>query len=126
MTVELNHTIVHVKDKVASAAFYAEILGVGAPVPYEDFLTVALANNVTLDFLDARRESSSQHYAFLVSEDDFDEIYGRITERGITIFADPMQTQSGKINHNDGGRGVYRLDPDGHLLEITTRPYGSG
>jgi hypothetical protein len=72
MTVELNHTIVHVKDKVASAAFYAERLGVGAPVPYEDFLTVALANNVTLDFLDARCESSSQHYAFLVSEDDFD------------------------------------------------------
>ncbi|MEO3823322.1 VOC family protein [Actinomadura sp. B10D3] len=126
MAVELNHTIVHVTDKAASARFYAEMLGVDSPAPFGHFLTVALSNNVTLDFLDARPSPSPQHYAFLVSEDDFDAIYGRIRERGLTHYADPMRSRPGEINRNDGGRGVYWDDPDGHLLEIITRPYGGG
>ena len=126
MSVQLNHTIVHVRDKVTAARFYADILGVDEPAPYGHFLTVALSNDVTLDFLDARPEPSPQHYAFLVGEDEFDAIFGRITERGITYYADPMRGRPGEINHNDGGRGVYWLDPDGHVLEIITRPYGSG
>jgi catechol 2,3-dioxygenase-like lactoylglutathione lyase family enzyme len=126
MAVELNHTIVHVKDKAASARFYAEMLGVDPPAPFGPFLTVAMSNHVTLDFLDARPGPSPQHYAFLVSEDDFDAIYGRIRERGLTHYADPMRSRPGEINHNDGGRGVYWDDPDGHLLEIITRPYGGG
>lgn len=126
MSVKLNHTIVHVKDRVASARFYAEILGLDEPVPFGHFQTVRLSNDITLDFMDARPDSSPQHYAFLVGEDDFDAIFGRITERGITYYADPMRARPGEINHNDGGRGVYWADPDGHFLEIITRPYGSG
>ncbi|SFO20333.1 MULTISPECIES: VOC family protein [Actinomadura] len=126
MAVELNHTIVHVTDKAASARFYAEMLGVDPPAPFGHFLTVALSNNVTLDFLDARSVPAPQHYAFLVSEDDFDAIYGRIRERGLAHYADPMRSRSGEINRHDGGRGVYWDDPDGHLLEIITRPYGGG
>ena len=128
MPVQLNHTIVHVSDKVASAEFYAQLLGVGEPEPFSHFLTVALSNDVTLDFLDSRPESerSSQHYAFLVGEQEFDEIFARIKERGLTYFADPGRNQPGEINHNDGGRGVYWDDLDGNLLEIITRPYGSG
>jgi len=65
-------------------------------------------------------------HAFLVTEAEFDEIFGRIRERGLDIFADPHAQQPGEINHHDGGRGVYWADPDGHWLEIITRPYGSG
>lgn len=126
MTVQLNHTIVHVRDKAASARFYAEILGVPEAQPFSHFLVLSLSNDVSLDFLDLRPEISGQHYAFLVSEDDFDAIFGRITERGLQYWADPMHTRPGEINHGDGGRGVYWSDPDGHNLEILTRPYGSG
>ncbi|TYB45364.1 VOC family protein [Actinomadura chibensis] len=126
MPVQLNHTIVHVKDKTASARFYADILGVDEPAPFGPFQTVALANGVTLDFMDVRADPPPQHYAFLVGEDDFDAIFGRITERGLAYYADPMRSRPGEINRNDGGRGVYWLDPDGHVLEIITRPYGGG
>jgi catechol 2,3-dioxygenase-like lactoylglutathione lyase family enzyme len=81
---------------------------------------------VSLDFHEADGEIASQHYAFLIGDDDFDEIFGRIRERGLDHWADPFRSQAGEINHNDGGRGVYFEDPDGHLLEIITRPYGSG
>ncbi|TDD88918.1 VOC family protein [Actinomadura darangshiensis] len=124
MAVKLNHTIVHVTDKAASARFYSEILGVDPPVPFSHFLTVAMSNDITLDFLDARPDPSPQHYAFLVGEDDFDAIYGRVRDRGLTYYADPMRSRPGEINHNDGGRGVYWEDPDGHMLEIITVPYG--
>ena len=62
----------------------------------------------------------------MISEPEFDEIYGRIVDRGIEHWADPMQSRPGEINHNDGGRGVYFLGPDGYFLEVITRPYGSG
>ncbi len=64
--------------------------------------------------------------SFLIGEDDFDEIFGRVRERGLAHWADPGRQESGAINRNDGGRGVYFEDPDGHLLEVITRPYGSG
>ena len=65
-----------------------------------------------------------QHYAFLVSEEEFDEIFGRIKERGIPYAADPFGHKPGEINHDDGGRGLYWDAPDGHRLEIITVPYG--
>ncbi len=126
MAIRLNHTIVASSDKRASAMFLAEVLGLPAPVPFGPFLGVQTANDVTLDYLDADGEITSQHYAFLVSEKEFDEIFARIQSRQIPYWADPYQRQSGRINTRDGGRGLYFEDPDGHLLEILTRPYGSG
>jgi len=125
MAVRLNHTIVAARDRQASAAFLAEILGLPTPTPFGPFMTVRADNDVTLDFVDADGQITPQHYAFLVSEDEFDDIFGRIRERGLSYWADPFQNQPGEINTRDGGRGVYFEDPNGHLLEILTRPYGS-
>ncbi|HET8589054.1 MAG TPA: VOC family protein [Nakamurella sp.] len=126
MPVTLNHTIVHVRDRAASARFYADILGLPEPEAFGHFMVVPLSNDVSLDFLDARPDISPQHYAFLVSEKEFDAIFQRIQDRGLDFWADPGHQRPGTINHNDGGRGVYWSDPDGHNLEIITRPYGSG
>jgi catechol 2,3-dioxygenase-like lactoylglutathione lyase family enzyme len=124
MAIQLNHTIVHVRDKHASAAFLAEILGLPAPTSYGPFAVVELANGVSLDFADDGGTIRSQHYAFLVGEDDFDAVLGRIVERGLDYWADPYHRRRNVINTNDGGRGLYWSDPDGHNLEIITRPYG--
>lgn len=127
MPVQLNHTIVNVPDKHASAAFVADILGLPEPTTFGPFRVVDLQNGVSLDFADDHGPVRSQHYAFLVTEDEFDEIFGRIKERGLDYWADPGKRRPGEINHNDGGRGVYWEEPGGgHFLEIITRPYGSG
>ena len=127
MTVKLNHTIVHSRDPRAAADFLAAVLGLPEPVPFGPFLCVQAGNEVTLDFLDAEdMEVQTQHYAFLVSEAEFDQIFVRIRSRGLDYWADPYLRQKGEINHHFGGRGVYFKDPSGHLLEIITRPYGSG
>jgi len=126
MTIKLNHTIVHSKDPRAAASFFAEIFGLEKPRPFGPFLDVEVQNEVTLAFLDAEdMEAQAQHYAFLVSEREFDQIFGRIQARKLKYWADPGQKQEGKINRHYGGRGVYFEDPSGHLLEIITRPYGS-
>jgi catechol 2,3-dioxygenase-like lactoylglutathione lyase family enzyme len=103
----------------------ADILGLPAPVGFGPFLVVEASNGVSLDFHESNGEITSQHYAFLIGEDDFDTIFGRITEREVPYWADPGLARRGEINRNDGGRGVYFQDPDGHLLEVITRPYGS-
>jgi catechol 2,3-dioxygenase-like lactoylglutathione lyase family enzyme len=126
MNVRLNHTIVWCRDQQRSATFLVETLGLGPPSRFGPFLVVELANDVSLDFHETDDVVASQHYAFLVAEDDFDEIFGRITARGCDYWADPAMSRLGEINRHDGGRGVYFADPDGHLLEILTRPYGSG
>ena len=126
MTIKLNHTIVHARDKRASAQFLSDILGLPAPVPFGPFLGVQTGNEVTLDYLDTDEELTIEHYAFLVSESEFDEIFGRIQARKLPYFADPGRQQRNQINTRDGGRGVYFEDPAGHVLEILTRPYGSG
>ena len=125
MPVQLNHTIVAARDRRESATFLADILGLAPPTTYGPFAVVELDNDVSLDFIDDP-EIHQLHYAFLVTEEEFDEIHGRIRARGLTFWADPFHQQPGQINHNDGGRGVYWSDPDGHSLEIITRPYGSG
>jgi catechol 2,3-dioxygenase-like lactoylglutathione lyase family enzyme len=108
-----------------SARFLAEMLGRPAPVQFGPFQVVELDNGVSLDFAVADGPIQPQHYAFLISETDFDAVLGRIREQGLAYWADPMLTRPGEINHNDGGRGVYFPDPDGHFLEVITRPYGS-
>ena len=125
MTIQLNHTIVNVRDKRRSAAFFTELFGLPPAAPFGPFLGVEVANGVTLDFCDADEPPQSQHYAFLVSEAEFDEIFGRIRERGIDYWADPGQRRKGEVNRRDGGRGVYFEEPGGHFLEILTRPYGA-
>jgi extradiol dioxygenase family protein len=126
MAIHLNHTIVHALDPVASARFLAEILGLGEPKPFGPFMGVELHNGVTLDFIRAQPgEIIIEHYAFLVSEAEFDQIFARIRERGLIFWADPAHRHAGEINRNDGGRGLYWNDPNGHYLEIITRPYGS-
>jgi catechol 2,3-dioxygenase-like lactoylglutathione lyase family enzyme len=127
MPVQLNHTIVSSRDNKASADYLAEILGRPTPVSvFGTFQEVALDNGVSLDFMSTDGTITPQHYAFLVTEAGFDEIFARIEGRGSTYWADPGRNRPGEINHNDGGRGLYWEDPDGHLLEIITRPYGSG
>ncbi|MFE6404755.1 VOC family protein [Streptomyces alboflavus] len=127
MTIELNHTIVAATDKKASAQFLADILGLEVGPQYGPFIPVEIPNGVTLDYYEGDGGPLvPQHYAFLVSEDEFDTIFGRIKERGLTYWADPYHTQENQINTNDGGRGVYWDDPDGHKLEIITRAYGAG
>jgi catechol 2,3-dioxygenase-like lactoylglutathione lyase family enzyme len=124
MSVELNHTIVKCSDKEASARFLVDILGLEEPTRYGPFVVVQLANGVSLDYADDHGKPHPQHYAFIVSEQEFDEIHERIVERGITYWADPFHHREGQINTNDGGRGLYWADPDGHNLEIITVPYG--
>jgi catechol 2,3-dioxygenase-like lactoylglutathione lyase family enzyme len=126
MAVELNHTILAAKDRDASAAFLTEMLGLSAPTRWGPFAVVATANGVNLDYMHVGGDIKRQHYAFLVGDGEFDAIFGRIQERKLKFWADPGQTQAGKINDHDGGRGLYFEDLNGHLLEIITRPYGSG
>ena len=126
MAIEFNHTIVYARDKRFSAEFLARILGLPAPTAMWSFITVALEHGVALDFASAEGDISPQHYAFLVSEEDFNGILARISAEEIPYWADPGRNRPQQINHNDGGRGVYFKDPDGHLLEAITRPYGSG
>lgn len=126
MSVQLNHTIVSCRDQQRSAAFLSEILGLPPATRFGHFLVVEADNAVSLDFAESSEEIVAQHYAFLVSEDEFDAAFGRIRDRGLMYWADPGKSRPKAINHNDGGRGLYFDDPDGHRLEIITRPYGSG
>ena len=130
MTVRLNHTILPAHDKEASAKFLSAILGLSAPVVMGPFAVVRVGE-VSLDYMDVKEftggvEIASQHFAFLVSEREFDEIFARIRERRMPYWSDPSRGQRDQINTWDDGRGVYFDDPNGHLLEVITRPYGSG
>jgi catechol 2,3-dioxygenase-like lactoylglutathione lyase family enzyme len=126
MTIELNHTIVHASDRDAAAREVAEVLGLAVPTTFGPFAVVELGNGVSLDFMADSGEFTVQHYAFLVDEESFDRIHDRIRRSGRTWWADPSHRRPGEINTNDGGRGLYWDGPDGHNLEIITRPYGSG
>ncbi|MFD8479038.1 VOC family protein [Kitasatospora sp. NPDC059673] len=122
MPIELNHTIVAARDRQATADFLTGLLGLPDAEVHEPFLAVQLGNRVTLDVMTVAGPITPQHYAFLVSEDEFDAIYGRIQAQGLTHWADPFSQQPGRINHWNGGRGVYVKDPDGHSIEALTRP----
>src|SRR5271163_1459242 len=126
MSVRLNHTIAWCRDKKKSAEFLTGILGLEPPTAFGPFLVVELSNDVSIDFHEMDGVITPQHYAFLISEDEFDEIFGRIRQRDIEYWADPGLRERGEVNRADGGRGIYFKDPDDHLLEVITRPYGSG
>lgn len=124
MSVQLNHTIVFARDRQESAEFLAGLLGLELGEPWGPFLPLVLANGVTLDFATGPDQFTPQHYAFLISEREFDELFARLQEGGISYWADPRFARPGEINHNDGGRGVYFRDPSGHGMEAITVPYG--
>lgn len=128
VAIELNHTIIASRDAEAGARWLAEMLGLPEPERFPPFWQVTTANGVGLDFATVPdgADIAGIHYAFLISEADFDAVHGRITDRGIEHWPGPAMRDQGRINHNDGGRGVYFLSPDGHFLEVITRPYGSG
>jgi catechol 2,3-dioxygenase-like lactoylglutathione lyase family enzyme len=126
MSIQLNHTIVSCRDQQRSAAFLTGILGLPPATRFGHFLVVQADNDVSLDYAETTGPITPQHYAFLVGEADFDAAFERLLDQDQPYWADPAQTQRQSINHRDGGRGLYFEDPDGHLLEILTRPYGSG
>jgi catechol 2,3-dioxygenase-like lactoylglutathione lyase family enzyme len=116
MSVDLNHTIVPAHDPQASAQFLAEILGLSVDPPLAHFTPVQLD-----DF-------EPHHYAFMVSEQEFDAALSRIRRGGVTHYGDPACQEVGQIYHSEraeGRRGLYFRDPDGHLMEILT-PGGAG
>ncbi|OAR24267.1 bleomycin resistance protein [Streptomyces sp. ERV7] len=124
VAVQLNHTAVYASDRYLSAEFIAAILGLRVGAPFGPFLPVDLGNGVTLDYYEKRDEPiQTQHYAFLVPDEHFPAMIARLETVGVTYYADPDHTDPGRINHLFGGRGAYFKDPDGHNMEIMTRPY---
>jgi hypothetical protein len=133
MAAQLNHTIVWSSDQTASARFLAEMLGRPAPIRFGHFDVVELDNGVSLDFANAEGPIRPQHYAFLVSEADFDAVLSRIRKRGLEHWADPMRHRPGEINHNDGGASTsptpmaitWKLSP-GPTAAVPAEPAASG
>ena len=126
MSVTFNHTIIAARDRAESARFFRELLELSPAPSWGPFTNIQLSDGVLLQFAEPPVEIQMQHYAFLLDDELFDRAYRRLCDRGIEHWADPAKHRSGEINHDDGGRGVYFDDPDGHFLEIITRPYGSG
>jgi len=125
MAISLNHTIVHARDPAASARFLTEILGL-PPHRRLGHFTVVQVGETSLDYIQTDSDIAPRHFAFLVSEPEFDAIFARIRERELPFWADPFHGEPGQVNRWDDGRGLYFDDPDGHVLEILTRSYGSG
>ncbi len=122
---ELNHTIVWCSDKTRSSAFLCDVLGLPPAKPFAHFLVVELGKGVSMDFMEKGGKVAMQHYAFLVSDAEFDHGFSLIRGRGLAYWADPAREKPGEINTHWGGRGVYFEDPDGHFLELITKPYGA-
>jgi catechol 2,3-dioxygenase-like lactoylglutathione lyase family enzyme len=123
MGIQLNHTIVWCSDKQRSTQFLKDLLDLPSPVVFGPMLVVQLDNDVSLDFYEREGPISMQHYAFLVTEDEFDRAFARIRDKGLPYWADPSKQRAGETYQHNGGRGVYFDDPDGHFLELMTRPY---
>ncbi|MFF0434016.1 VOC family protein [Streptomyces sp. NPDC004327] len=123
MAVELNHTVVHARDRRVSAEFLAEVLGLEVGAPFGPFLPIEVGNGVTLDYYESDADFTSQHYAFLVPDEEFDTMIARLERMGVTYYADPHHGRPGEINNLFGGRGAYFLDPSEHNMEIMTVPY---
>jgi catechol 2,3-dioxygenase-like lactoylglutathione lyase family enzyme len=121
---ELNHTIVQSRDKKVGATFLTGLLDLPDPTPFGPFLVVATGNGVSLDYADDPDTTGGQHYAFLLTDDEFDAAFARLRDQGVTYGPSPWDRTSGELNTNDGGRGVYFDDPSGHVMEFLTVPYG--
>jgi catechol 2,3-dioxygenase-like lactoylglutathione lyase family enzyme len=120
MAITLNHTVVPSRDKVASAEFFARIFGVPYLGPMGHFAPVRVNDTLTLDF-DNKEKFESHHYAFHVSDEEFDAIFARVKDAGIPYGSEPSSKQDMKNNTRRGGRGIYFADPNGHSLELLTR-----
>ena len=123
MNVDLNHTIVWCRDKRESSSFLIDLLELEPAVPFGPMLVVALDNRISLDFYESTDKIALQHYAFLVDDAGFDRVFERVKRRGLDYWADPGKQRSGELYEHNGGRGLYFDDPNGHLLEVMTRPY---
>ncbi|MEM5277734.1 VOC family protein [Cupriavidus taiwanensis] len=121
MAIQLNHTIVFSRDKQVAADFLCEVLDRPPAEPFGPFLGVALDNGVTLDFMDAQGEIAMQHYAFLVSDAEFDHGLACVRAHQLPYWADPYRRRPGEVNTDDGGRRIYFEDPSKHFLEIFTK-----
>lgn len=122
MTITLNHTIVPAHDKVESAQFYSRIFGFEYIGEFSHFIVVKVNDTLSLDF-DNKEKYESHHYAFKVTDQEFDEIFKRLEEENIQYGSGPFSPEDMSINHHYGGRGVYFRDPGGHLLEMLTTDY---
>ena len=120
MTIELAHTIIPARDKDEAARFFARIFGLDYGGPGGHFAPVEVNDRLTFDF-DNASEFEHHHYAFHVSDDEFDAIFGRICAERIVYGSGPRSHQNMELNHRNGGRGLYFANPDGHLLELMTR-----
>lgn len=123
MAIQFNHLLIFARDKHESARFLTSLFDLPDPKPAGFFMAVEMQNDVTLHFGEPGIEILSQHYAFLVSDEEFDAILGRVREREIPFWADPRKQYPGEFNTENGGRGFYFMDPSGHGLEVITRPY---
>jgi catechol 2,3-dioxygenase-like lactoylglutathione lyase family enzyme len=120
MTIILDHTIVPARDKEESARFFARIYGLSYEGTQGHFAPVKVNETLTLDF-DNWEQFETHHYAFHVSDEEFDSIFGRVKAEGIPYGSGPFSQDDMKINNRRGGRGVYFKDPNGHVLELLTR-----
>lgn len=125
VAVLFNHAILFAKNKQESASFFASLFDLPEPIAWGPFVSVELGEGGLVQFADANFEIQAQHYAFLITEAEFDGLYQRILDQDLEHWADPQGKQPGTFNRNHGGRGVYFRDPAGHGLEALTRPYGS-
>jgi catechol 2,3-dioxygenase-like lactoylglutathione lyase family enzyme len=121
MTISLNHTIVPARDKQAAAEFFARIFGLHVDKEHGHFAPVRVNDTLTLLF-DEDSSFESHHYAFHVSDSEFDQIFGRVRDAKLSYGSAPWSLDDGKLNDWNGGRGVYFKDPDGHVLELMTVP----
>ena len=120
MTIELNHTIIPSRDKEAAARFFARIFGLEYRGAHGHFAPVRVNERLTFDF-DHADDFEHHHYAFHVSDAEFDAIFSRVLSDGIAYGSGPQSHDNMEINERNGGRGIYFTDPDGHLLELMTR-----
>src|SRR5882757_2582837 len=124
MSILLNHTIVPAYDRVASAKFFAQIFGLEVGPAMGPFVPVQVNDTFTLDFDDragTQQHFDWHHYAFQVTDEEFDAVFGRLKVAGIPYGSGPHSLEDGQLNHRHGGRGVYFRDRDGHILELLTR-----
>ena len=122
MTIVLNHTIVPARDKKASARFFARLFGLSAEGHDGHFAPVRVNGSLTLLFSDSAETFESHHYAFHVSDAEFDAILQRVKAAGLVFGSAPWALDDAMLNDWNGGRGVYFKDLDGHILELMTVP----
>ena len=122
MTIILNHTIVPACDKAAAARFFASIFGLDFSEKQSDHFAPVRVNETLTLLFDEDTSFDSHHFAFHVSDAEFDAIFERIKKAGLSYGSAPWSVDDGKLNDWNGGRGVYFKDPNGHLLELMTMP----